>query len=122
MSTGLPLARVEAREKVTGAARYAVEHPFDAVAAHGWIVTSTVARGRIASIDTAAALAAPASIRRRSADNAPRLRTTPTTPSCSSTGGRTLRQAVGVVVAESPEAAREAAALVRVSTRRSATT
>ncbi|MEZ5123308.1 MAG: molybdopterin cofactor-binding domain-containing protein [Solirubrobacterales bacterium] len=115
MSTGLPLARVEAREKVTGAARYAVEHPFDTVA-YGWIVTSTVARGRIASIDTAAALAAPGVIAVLSHDNAPRLHDTDNAelfvlqrPEVAYRG-----QAVGVVVAESPEAAREAAALVRV--------
>ncbi|MFN8203879.1 MAG: xanthine dehydrogenase family protein molybdopterin-binding subunit [Solirubrobacteraceae bacterium] len=114
MSTGLPLARVEARAKVTGAARYALERRLDAMA-YGWIVTATVARGRIAAIDTAAARAAPDVIAVLTHDNAPRLPTP---------GDRELwvlqeprvayrGQAIGVVVAESLEAAREAAALVR---------
>ncbi|UGS38345.1 xanthine dehydrogenase family protein molybdopterin-binding subunit [Capillimicrobium parvum] len=115
MSTGLPLPRVEARAKVTGAARYAVEHSADGVA-YGWIVTSTVARGRIEAIDTAAALAAPEVVAVITHENAPRLQPVDDhelrvlqAPEVSYRG-----QIVGVVVAESLESAREAAALVRV--------
>jgi xanthine dehydrogenase YagR molybdenum-binding subunit len=49
MTLGEPHARVEALEKVTGAARYAYEHPQPDVA-YCWIVPSRVAKGRIASI------------------------------------------------------------------------
>jgi xanthine dehydrogenase YagR molybdenum-binding subunit len=115
MSTGLPLARVEGREKVTGAARYAVEHPFDTVA-YGWILTASIARGRITAVDTQAALAAPGVVAVLTHENAPRLPESDNrelwvlqTPEVAYRG-----QAVGVVVAESLEAAREAAALVRV--------
>ena len=52
---GTPLDRVDGRLKVTGAARYAAEIPVANVA-HAVIVTSTIAKGRVKSIDTAAAL------------------------------------------------------------------
>ncbi|MEV1084476.1 xanthine dehydrogenase family protein molybdopterin-binding subunit [Streptomyces sp. NPDC050211] len=55
---GTAHTRVEGREKVTGAARYAGEIPF-AELAHGWLVLSTVARGRIRAMDTEAVLAMP---------------------------------------------------------------
>ncbi|GAA4380346.1 xanthine dehydrogenase family protein molybdopterin-binding subunit [Hymenobacter koreensis] len=56
--TGEPLNRVDGRLKVTGRARYAAEHPIPAVT-HGVLVTSTVAKGRIKSLDTKAAEQAP---------------------------------------------------------------
>ncbi|MEU0073807.1 xanthine dehydrogenase family protein molybdopterin-binding subunit [Streptomyces sp. NPDC006332] len=51
-AVGLPHVRVEGRDKVTGAARYAGEVPFPGLV-HGWLVLSTIARGRIRSVDTA---------------------------------------------------------------------
>ena len=55
-AVGAPVDRVEARDKVTGTARYAVEHrarqPAYAVA-----IQATVAKGRITSIDPAPARA-----------------------------------------------------------------
>ena len=55
---GQPVSRVDGRQKVTGSATYAAE--FDAPRlAHAAIVRSTVANGRIASIDSAAAERAP---------------------------------------------------------------
>ena len=47
---GAPLARVDGRAKVTGAARYSYEEQ-PAHVAYAVIVTSTIAVGRIASID-----------------------------------------------------------------------
>ena len=41
--------RVEAREKVTGAAKYAYEYPADEIA-YAWIVGASITRGRITSI------------------------------------------------------------------------
>ncbi|RPD46826.1 xanthine dehydrogenase family protein molybdopterin-binding subunit [Hymenobacter sediminis] len=55
---GTPLSRVDGRAKVTGQARYAAEHNVPGVV-HGVLVTSTIARGRIKSLDTAAAEKAP---------------------------------------------------------------
>ena len=50
-AVGTAHTRVEGRDKVTGAARYAGEIPF-ADLAHGWLVLSTVARGRIRTTTT----------------------------------------------------------------------
>ncbi|MFI9757201.1 xanthine dehydrogenase family protein molybdopterin-binding subunit [Streptomyces sp. NPDC051963] len=57
-SVGTAHTRVEGRDKVTGAARYAAEIPF-AELAHGWLVLSTIARGRVRAMDTDAVLAMP---------------------------------------------------------------
>jgi len=115
VSVGVPLARVEAREKVTGAARYAVEHLAESPA-YGWIVTATIARGRILAIDPAPALAAPDVVAVLTHENAPRLQPVDDHElSVLQSAEVAYRgQIVGVVVAESLEAAREAAALVRV--------
>ena len=64
--------RLDGRVKVTGAARYAAEWPIERVA-HGVIVQSTIARGTITSIDTAAATAAPGVLAVLTPQNAPRL-------------------------------------------------
>jgi hypothetical protein len=58
VAIGTPVARVDGRAKVTGTARYAAEHTaFDL--AHGVVVNSTIAKGKIAAIDCSAALAVP---------------------------------------------------------------
>jgi xanthine dehydrogenase YagR molybdenum-binding subunit len=49
---GQPLDRTDGLLKVTGQARYSADNP-EANLAHAVLVTSTIARGRIASIDTA---------------------------------------------------------------------
>ncbi|MEV7403013.1 xanthine dehydrogenase family protein molybdopterin-binding subunit [Streptomyces sp. NPDC091267] len=66
--------RVEGRDKVTGAARYAGEIPF-ADLAHGWLVLSTVARGRIRSVEDAPVLAMPGVLTVLHHGNAPRVDT-----------------------------------------------
>ena len=69
---GQPVSRVDGRQKVTGRATYAAE--FDVPGqAHGAIVRSTVANGRIASIDSGAAERAPGVIAVLTHRNAPRL-------------------------------------------------
>jgi xanthine dehydrogenase YagR molybdenum-binding subunit len=55
---GQPIARLEARAKVTGAARYASDMPL-ANPAYAVLVTSTIAKGRIVAIDETAARAVP---------------------------------------------------------------
>jgi xanthine dehydrogenase YagR molybdenum-binding subunit len=56
-AVGSPLARVDSRVKVTGAARYSTEIPIPGVA-HLAIVGATVAAGRVVAVDAGAALAA----------------------------------------------------------------
>src|SRR5437762_4397671 len=69
---GKPVSRVDGRQKVTGAATYAAE--FDVPGqAHSAIVRSTVANGRVASIDTKAAQRAPGVVAVLTHHNAPRL-------------------------------------------------
>jgi len=111
---GAPLTRVEAREKVTGQARYAYEHPRDDVA-YGWIVAAQIARGRIRSVAAEAALAAGA-IAVLSHENAPRLQPVDDgellvlqSPRVAYRG-----QVVALVVADTLEAAREASVHVAV--------
>ncbi|MBA2773833.1 MAG: xanthine dehydrogenase family protein molybdopterin-binding subunit [Nocardioidaceae bacterium] len=55
---GTSTTRVEALDKVTGAARYAGEYPLDDLA-HGVVVTSTIGRGRVVDVDADAVLALP---------------------------------------------------------------
>jgi xanthine dehydrogenase YagR molybdenum-binding subunit len=71
-AVGTAHVRLEGREKVTGAARFAADVPFEGLA-HGWLVLSTVARGRIASIDTGSVLAMPGVLGVLHHGNAPRL-------------------------------------------------
>ena len=59
MSTvGQPLSRVDGRLKATGGARYTADIQRNAIA-HAAIAYSTIANGRVVSIDTAAAENAP---------------------------------------------------------------
>ena len=69
---GQPVSRVDGREKVTGAATYAAEFELPGLA-HAAVVRSTVANGRIAAIDGAAAERAPGVVAVLTHRNAPRL-------------------------------------------------
>ncbi|MGW1258837.1 xanthine dehydrogenase family protein molybdopterin-binding subunit [Streptomyces sp. NPDC002513] len=71
-SVGTAHTRVEGRDKVTGAARYAGEIPFAGLA-HGWLVLSTVARGRLRSVETGPVLAMPGVLTVLHHENAPRV-------------------------------------------------
>ncbi|MFD3581436.1 xanthine dehydrogenase family protein molybdopterin-binding subunit [Streptomyces sp. NPDC058683] len=73
-SVGTAHTRVEGRDKVTGAARYAGEIPF-AELAHGWLVLSTIARGRIRAVEADAVLAMPGVLAVLHHGNAPHLET-----------------------------------------------
>ncbi|MFF7969808.1 molybdopterin cofactor-binding domain-containing protein [Streptomyces sp. NPDC007905] len=117
-SVGTAHTRVEGRDKVTGAARYAAEVPFTDLA-HGWLVLSTVARGRIRAIDTDPALAMPGVLAVLDHRNAPRVTTdytgllgTSPDPTCAVFQHDRvphLGWPVALVVAETSEQAREAA-------------
>src|SRR5438477_13199712 len=52
---GKPTARIDGRAKVTGIAKYAAEYNVPGIA-HGFVVSSAVAKGRIKRIHTADAL------------------------------------------------------------------
>jgi xanthine dehydrogenase YagR molybdenum-binding subunit len=69
---GQPVSRVDGRQKVTGGATYAAEFGVPGLA-HGVIVRSTVANGRIASIESAAAERAPGVVAVLTHRNAPKL-------------------------------------------------
>ncbi|MER0484309.1 xanthine dehydrogenase family protein molybdopterin-binding subunit [Streptomyces sp. Edi2] len=71
-ASGTAHTRLEGRDKVTGAARYAGEIPF-AELAHGWLVLSTVARGRIRSVESGPVLAMPGVLAVLHHGNAPRV-------------------------------------------------
>jgi xanthine dehydrogenase YagR molybdenum-binding subunit len=125
---GKPVARVDGRLKVTGGARYAAEFKV-ANLAHAVLVMSTIASGRIRSIDTKAALSGPGVIAVITHENAPRLNF-PERPQAiddfvAPTFGRSFpvlqestiyfnSQPIAVVVAENLEQAEYAATLVRV--------
>ncbi|SOE06808.1 xanthine dehydrogenase family protein molybdopterin-binding subunit [Streptomyces sp. Ag109_G2-15] len=117
-AVGTAHTRVEGRDKVTGAARYAGEVPF-ADLAHGWLVLSTVARGRIRELDTAPVLELPGVLAVLDHRNAPRVETDYTglmgskpDPTCAVFQHDRvphLGWPVALVVAETSEQAREAA-------------
>ncbi|GAB2902339.1 xanthine dehydrogenase family protein molybdopterin-binding subunit [Paraburkholderia jirisanensis] len=69
---GQPLDRTDGVLKVTGEARYAAEFP-EARLAHAVLVTSTIARGTIASIDASRAQALPGVLLVMTYLNAPKL-------------------------------------------------
>src|SRR3954453_19596751 len=122
---GQPVSRVDGRQKVTGGATYAAE--FDQPGqAHGAIVRSTVANGRIASIDGSAAERAPGVVAVLSHRNAPRLAYRPHKGVPDPATGERLHvlqddrvshrgQPIALVIADTLEQASHAATLVRVT-------
>ncbi|HZY18435.1 MAG TPA: xanthine dehydrogenase family protein molybdopterin-binding subunit [Ramlibacter sp.] len=120
---GRPLDRVEGRLKVTGQALYAYEVQEGARPAYGWIVESSIPKGRLADVDTRAAEQAPGVLLVLTHRNMP-----PQAPYSMEVQQRFERplpylndaeiaaygEPVAFVVAESLEQARAAAALVRL--------
>ena len=107
---GADRERLDALAKVTGKARYAVEHPVRDVV-HGWVVGATVPAGRVTGVDVASATSVPGVLDVLWHGNAPRL---------ADPDDAELRllqddqvsyygQVVAVVVAETLEAARAGA-------------
>ncbi|MBL1099725.1 xanthine dehydrogenase family protein molybdopterin-binding subunit [Streptomyces coffeae] len=111
---GSPLDRIDGAQKVTGTATYAFEWPVEhAVYLHP--LQSTIAAGRITAVDTEAAEAEPGVLAVLTHLNAPSL-TRPDDPELAvlQTDEVAWRgQFTGAVVAETLEAARAAAGLVR---------
>src|SRR6266436_8636411 len=115
-ATGAPLNRLDGVQKVTGAAKYSYEYP---VAGVTYIVPvqSTIARGRVSSIDASAARALPGVIAVLSHENAPRLappRDDQDLAVFQSDAVAYRGQFVAAVVAETLETARQAASMVAV--------
>ena len=122
---GKPAARIEGRAKVTGAARYAAEHNVPALA-HGFVVSSPIARGHIKRMDVAEALAVEGVLDVLTHQHRPALAASDDkyhddiapegSPFRPLYDDRILfgGQPVALVLAEEPEVARFAASLVRV--------
>ena len=72
---GEPVSRSTARLKVRGEARFAAEVPLEGMV-YAALAFSTIARGRIAALDTAAAEAAPGVVLVMTHRNAPRMKPT----------------------------------------------
>jgi xanthine dehydrogenase YagR molybdenum-binding subunit len=118
---GKPTDRIDGPLKVTGAAPYAYErHDVAPAQAHGYVVGATIAKGRIVSMDTTIAAAAPGVIAVVTARNAGTLGQGKMNTAHLLAGPdiQHYHQAVALVVAETFEQARAAAALVRVDYRR----
>ena len=129
-SIGRDLPRADGRLKVMGAATYTAEWQVPELT-YGAVVDSAIARGTIRAIDTKAALAAPGVLAVVTHENAPRLHALPSHGAGQQITGEgglgeerqplqdgTIyygAQSVAVVVANTPEQARYAATLVRVT-------
>ena len=122
---GTPTSRVDGHAKVTGAAKYAGEFSAPDLA-HGSVVTSTIAKGRIVGIDTSEALRVDGVIDVLTHENRPRMADTDHaykddvapegSPFRPLYDDRILfsGQPIALVVAEEAEIARFAASLVLV--------
>src|SRR5437016_3691744 len=122
---GKPTSRVDGRAKVTGAAKYAAEHIIPGLA-YGFVVTSAIAKGRVARIHTADALSVPGVLDVFTHDHRPKLASSdkkygddiapPGSPFRPLYDDR-IRfsgQPVALVVADDLETARFAASLIRL--------
>ncbi|MFD4504134.1 xanthine dehydrogenase family protein molybdopterin-binding subunit [Streptomyces sp. NPDC058457] len=115
---GAPVARLEGLEKVSGQARYAFER-LPAGTLYGWPVQASVSRGRIVAIDHDACLALPGVVGLVTHENAPELAAVGDgemllmqSPDVAYRG-----QVVALVLAETLDTAREAAAALRITYR-----
>ncbi|MGE0719596.1 MAG: aldehyde oxidoreductase molybdenum-binding subunit PaoC [Alphaproteobacteria bacterium] len=114
---GKPLDRIDGPLKTTGTAPYAYDrHDVVANQAYGFVVGSTIAKGRIAGIDMTRAARAAGVLAIVTAENAGKLHKGDRN-TAKLLGGPDIdhyHQAVAVVVAETFEQARAAAELVRI--------
>src|SRR5258708_36596531 len=108
-----PMDRIDGPKKVAGTGPYAYEHPVEGVT-YVFPVQSTIARGRIVSIDASTARALPGVVTVLSYENAPRLASLDDAELAvfQSAAIAYYGQFVAAVVAETPEIARQAASLI----------
>jgi len=123
---GTPVSRIDGVPKVTGTAPFAAEFPVEGLL-YGALVYSTLARGRIASIDAAAAAAADGVRLVMTHHNTPRLKPPPafmTAAKAAAGDGLPVMQddqihwngqPVAVVLADTQEQADHAQSLIRCS-------
>jgi xanthine dehydrogenase YagR molybdenum-binding subunit len=124
---GKPLNRVDGRDKVMGRAKYAAEYPLPGLT-YGVLKTSDIAKGRVQSIDTSAAMKEPGVLAIFTHENLPKLAKTPNDADGKKAIGAPMGfmpltsdviyyagQPVAVVVADTFERATHAARLVRVN-------
>ena len=108
---GRPQSRVDGRAKVTGGAKYAAEYNVPALV-YGWIVPSTIARGKITKLDTAEASSLPGVLAVLTPENRPHVRAyeenddAPSFTPLKDAEVRFSAQPVAFVVAETLELAR----------------
>ncbi|MFD1466795.1 xanthine dehydrogenase family protein molybdopterin-binding subunit [Hymenobacter caeli] len=126
-SVGQPMDRIDGRAKVTGAAKYAAEYPLPGLV-YAALKTSEIAKGKIVSIDSAAAMREPGVVAVLTHENIPKLAQTPNTKDGKKAIGAPMgfmpltgteifyaAQPVAVVVADTFERATHAASLVKVT-------
>jgi len=124
MSVGQPIERVDGRLKVTGRATYTADQNIPGLV-FGVLVTSAIAKGRIASIDTRAAERAPGTLTVLTHKSGLKLAKDPTQVDPASPADRALQllqddrifygnQPIAIAVAETLEAAFDAADRVAV--------
>lgn len=121
---GQPVSRIDGPLKVQGKARFAAEFPYEGLC-YAALAYSTVARGRITALDTAAAEAAPGVVLVMTHRNAPRMKAPSLMMSSPSAAGASdlpvmqddeihwNGQPIAVVLAETQEQADHAASLVK---------
>jgi xanthine dehydrogenase YagR molybdenum-binding subunit len=128
-SVGASVNRSDGWDKVSGAARYSAEHRLPGLA-HAVLVTSTIPNGRVTGIDDSEARSVPGVLLVMSHQNAMVLPAATRAGQLSPPSGRILsllqddlvhynQQPVAVVVADTLEHAREAAARLRIAYQRS---
>jgi xanthine dehydrogenase YagR molybdenum-binding subunit len=123
---GAPVSRLDGPLKVRGEARFAAEFPMEGMA-YAALAYSTVARGRIATLDTSAAEAAPGVVLVMTHRNAPRMNVPPvmlSAPKAGAGSGLPVMQdnrihwngqPIAVVLAETQEQADHARSLIRTT-------
>jgi xanthine dehydrogenase YagR molybdenum-binding subunit len=123
---GAPFSRLDGALKVTGAAPFAAEIPVQGLV-HAALAYSTIAKGRIRTLDTRAAECAPGVVLVMTHNNAPRLQPTPvflSSPKAAGASDLPILQddrvhwngePLAVVLAETQEQADHARSLIRVS-------
>jgi xanthine dehydrogenase YagR molybdenum-binding subunit len=122
---GQPISRVDGKAKVTGEAKYAAEYNVPG-ARYGYVVNSTIAKGRITKIDADAALSVPGVLKVYTHENRPStawlslnyadMDAPPGKPFIPMHNDKIVYngQPIALVVAETFEIARYAASLIRV--------
>jgi xanthine dehydrogenase YagR molybdenum-binding subunit len=123
---GTPTSRLDGPQKVRGTARFAAEFPMENMV-YAALKYSTVAKGRIKELDTAAAEAAPGVVLVMTYRNAPRMKPAPPfMSSAKAAGGDDLPimqdeeihwngQPISLVLAETQEQADDAKSLIAVT-------